>query len=106
MNEVLHRERLDNRRDEIEVGCLISFTPRSNAHMRLPKVKPCVIDGGPLEQVGNDVLRLWPHDRLRVRRVISGGVVAEVARQLVLVTDGDFETVPGEGISNSEGGDV
>lgn len=78
---------------KLEVGCLISFTPRSNAHMRLPKVKPCVIDGGPLEQVGTDILKLWPNDRLRVRCVMSGGVVAEVARQLVLVADGDFQPV-------------
>lgn len=74
-------------------GEMISFTPRSNDHMLLPKVKPCVLDGGPLEQIGSDVLKLWPKDRLRIRAVRGGGVIAEIMRQLVLVPSGDFELI-------------
>lgn len=80
----------------IKPGSLISFEPRSNDHMILPKVKPCALEGGPLEQVGGDTLKLWPHDRLRVRAVRAGGVIAEIMRQLVLVPEHDFKLIEEE----------
>lgn len=70
---------------------IIVFTPRSNAHMRLPVVKPGVLEGGPLEQLGSEVLKLWPRERLRVRAVRNGGVIAEFMRRLVLVPEHDFQ---------------
>lgn len=75
----------------IAENSIIIFTPRSNDHMTLPIVKPCVLDGGELEQLGSETLKLWPRERLRVRAVRNGGVIAEFMRRLVLVPEHDFQ---------------
>lgn len=74
-------------------GDILIFRPRSNDRMHLPKLRPDCIERC---RVGCDdttgSLKLFPHERLIVRAVLSSeAVIAEFMRQPLLVLTADTE---------------
>lgn len=72
-------------------GDIVTFTPRDNHRMNLPKVKPECIERGRVD-VGDTTgtLKLWPNEHLTIRCILGpDACIAEFMHQplLVLIAD-------------------
>lgn len=77
----------------IHDGTTLAFRPRSNERMHLPTVRPECADTGVVEcadQTG--AVKLWPHERLTVRRMLDAeSMLCAWGRHLLLVFVADTE---------------